>query len=298
MIRTFDELMASLKGSATKTIAVAFAHDTDVLGALGQAQSQGIANAILVGPHGRILEAAASVGVSLDAFEIVDVDDEKESAVRSVQLVREGKADVLMKGLCGTSTILKAVLDKEKGLRTGSVLSHIAVFEAPCYHKLFTLSDAAMNIAPDLNTKVDILNNAVKAVRRLGIETPKAAMVCAVEKVNSDMPATLEAAIITAMANRGQIKNVIVDGPLAVDNAFSAKSCEVKGIKSPVGGDADIAVVPDIEAGNCFYKAMTCLAGARVGGVIVGALKPIVLTSRADSDESKLSSIALAMKVS
>lgn len=299
MIRNFDELIQSVKGSQTKVIAVAYAHDPDVLEAIDKAQREDIAGGILVGPKDKIEKAAASVNVSLAPFEIVDIADEKEATRAAVALVREGKADVLMKGLCNTATILGAVLDKQAGLRDAKLLSHIAAFEIASYPKLIILSDAAMNIAPALEDKIAITENAIQVANRLGIETPKVAIIAAVEKVNPQgMPCTADAAIIATMGARGQIKNAIIDGPLAVDNAFSAHACVVKGIKSPVGGDADIVITPNIETGNCFYKVMSYLAGAKTAGIIVGARKPIVLTSRADSEETKFLSIAFAMKVS
>jgi len=298
MIRTFDEMVADVKKNPTKVVAVAYAHDPDVLEALQTAQREDIARGVLVGPKAQIEKAAASVKVSLAPFEIVDIADEKEATKAAVNLVREGQADVLMKGLCSTSTILGAVLDKQTGLRESKLLSHVAAFQVPAYHKLIIVSDVAMNIAPTLEDKVAITENAVAVAHRLGIETPKVAIIAAVEKVNPEsMPCTADAAILTQMGARGQIKKAIIDGPLAVDNAFSKKACEIKGIVTPVGGDADIAITPDIEAGNVFYKVMGYLAMAKTAGIIVGARKPIVLTSRADSDETKFLSIVFAMKV-
>ena len=213
--------------------------------------------------------------------------------------VKSGKAQVLMKGLCSTSVFLKGVLDKNNGLRSGKVLSHLAVFESPQYHKLFMLSDAAMNIAPDLSTKIVITENAISAALKLGYEKPKIAIISAVEKINPDgIPSTVDAAIISKMNERNQIKNAIIDGPLAVDNALSEQSCIVKGLNTQVGGDADILIVPNIETGNACYKLLTILGNAKVAGIIVGATAPIVLTSRADSDESKFLSIVTALKAS
>jgi len=299
MITTFDQLIDSLKGYHSKVIAVAYAHDTDALEAISKTHQAGIARGILVGPKDKIEKAAASVGLSLAPFEIVDIDDEKAATRQAVTLVREGQADVLMKGLCSTSTILSAVLDKQTGLRDAKLLSHVAAFQIPSYPKLIILSDAAMNIAPDLDEKVAITENAIQTANRLGNPCPKVAINAAEEKVTpTGMPCTADAAISATMGSRGQINNALVDGPLAVDNAFSKHSCEVKGISSPVGGDADIAITPNIETGNCFYKVMSYLALAKTAGIIVGARKPIVLTSRSDSDETKFLSIALAMKVS
>lgn len=299
MIKNFNELVDNVKNSETKTIAVAFAHDRDVIEAIEKARKENIVNGILIGPKEKIKNILYEIQIEYDNYEIIDISDEKESVYKAIELIRENKANVLMKGLCSTATLLKAVLDKENGLRSENLLSHLAAFEVPTYHKLILMSDAAMNIAPNLTQKVDILKNSLKIAHKLGIEIPKVALIAAVEKVNPEnMPCTLDAAAITMMNKRGQIKNCIVDGPLAVDNAFSKKSCEVKGIKSEVGGDADIAIVPEIETGNCFYKILSYLAGAKTAGIIVGAKSPIVLTSRADSEEVKFLSIALAMKTS
>jgi phosphate butyryltransferase len=203
-----------------------------------------------------------------------------------------------MKGALDTSILLKAALNKEAGINAGRLTSHVAVIESPYYHKLFIVTDAAINIAPDIYGKLDIVANAVKVSRALGVERPKVAMLAAVEKVNFDkMPCTADAAIIAQMNRRGQVKDCVVDGPLALDNAISAESARIKHIESEVAGDADVLVVPDIEAGNVLYKALLDLGGAKGAGIVAGAAKPIVLTSRADSPESKLASIALAALV-
>jgi phosphate butyryltransferase len=199
-----------------------------------------------------------------------------------------------MKGNVPTATFLRGVLDKEAGLRKSDVLSHFALFEIPTYHKLIGLTDAAMVIAPDLKTKIAIINNAVEFMNKLGVAKPKVALLCAVEMVNEQMPATMEAAIISKMNQRGQIKNCIIDGPLAYDNAVSIESARHKGIVSDVAGDADILVVPDIEAGNVLYKAFGFSANARLAAVVLGAAAPIVLTSRSDTEESKQASIIMA----
>lgn len=299
MIKSFDQLVEKVKSSKKRTISVAFAQDQDVLLAIKYAREQGLADAILIGDEKQIRGLSEKIGLNLSSIRIIDEKDEKKAVSMAVQLVREKKAEVLMKGLCSTATLLKAVLNNETGLRSSNLLSHLAIFQIPTYHKLIFMSDAAMNIAPNLDEKVQIIGNAVDIARKFGIEKPKVAVIAAVEKVNYEkMPVTVEAAILSKMAERHQISNAIIDGPLAVDNAFSRKSCEIKGIDSPVGGDADIAIVPDIEAGNVFYKVMSYLAGAKTAGLIVGAKAPIVLTSRADSDESKYLSIATACYVS
>ncbi len=212
-------------------------------------------------------------------------------------MVKDGDADILMKGNLVTAVLLKAVLNKEYGLRTGEQISHLAVFELPAYHKLIALTDAAMNIAPDFMEKVSITRNAVIYLQKLGINQPKVAMLAAVETVNQAMKSTMEASAIAKMGDRGQIKNCIIDGPLAFDNAVSRKSAELKGINSPVAGDADLLVPDDIDVANGLYKAFIYFAQAKCAAVILGAAAPIVLTSRADTDETKLNSIALAAAV-
>jgi phosphate butyryltransferase len=299
MVNDFTQLVEEVKSSKNRMISVAVAQDLDVLEALEKAQKSNLADAILVGDQKKIEKLAKDNKIKLSDFDLLDITDENEAVKRAVNLLREGKADILMKGLCSTATLMKNVLDKENGLRQSGLLSHLAIFEISSYHKLILMSDAALNIAPTLEEKIGITENAITTAHRLGIEKPKVAMITAVEKINpGKMPATTDAAIISKMADRGQIKGALVDGPLAVDNAFSTKSCEVKGIISEVGGDADIAIVPEIESGNIFYKLMSYLAGAKSAGIIIGAKVPIVLTSRSDSDETKFLSIAAAARIS
>ena len=299
MFRNFDEILELVKNDTQKTIAVAMAEDADVLKALEKARSMGLAKAYLTGNAEKIYELMSTHGIDKNNYEVINSISEIESIESAVAQVKSGKAQVLMKGLCSTSVFLKGVLDKNNGLRSGKVLSHLAVFESPQYHKLFMLSDAAMNIAPDLSTKIVITENAISAALRLGYEKPKIAIISAVEKINPDgIPSTVDAAIISKMNERNQIKNAIIDGPLAVDNALSEQSCIVKGLNTQVGGDADILIVPNIETGNACYKLLTILGNAKVAGIIVGATAPIVLTSRADSDESKFLSIVTALKAS
>ncbi|MDQ7796481.1 MAG: bifunctional enoyl-CoA hydratase/phosphate acetyltransferase, partial [Spirochaetia bacterium] len=217
------------------------------------------------------------------------------AAARAVALVRSGEAAFLMKGIIDTSLLLRAALNKETGINAGRLASHVAVMEVQTYHKLLVLTDAALNIAPDLPAFVDIINSAVVVANALEVKTPKVALLAAVEKVNPDkMPCTVTASILTQMNRRGQIKNCIIDGPLALDNAISAESARIKKIQSDVAGDADILVAPDIEAGNILYKCLLDLAGAKGAAIVMGAAVPIVLTSRADTAETKLASIALA----
>jgi phosphate butyryltransferase len=226
--------------------------------------------------------------------EIIDIADPLKAAAKAVSCVREEAAQILMKGFVSTEILLKAVLNKENGLPTGKLLSHAGIFESPYYPKLFCVTDAAMNIAPSLEEKVVILNNAVSLFHTLGEENPRVAVVAAVETVNPKMEPTIHAAMLTQMNRRGQIRGCVVDGPLALDNTVSKEAASHKGIVSEVAGNADIILVPDIEAGNILYKALVFLGGALTAGIIIGAKAPIVLTSRADSDMSKLYSLALA----
>ncbi|TJX65212.1 phosphate butyryltransferase [Soehngenia saccharolytica] len=294
MVETFESLFEKAKNNGPKKIAVAVAQDEDVLGAIKLAHENKIVDPILVGDEEKIREIAKEIGFDLSNIEIIDEKDGSLAARKATELVSSGKACVLMKGLIDTSIIMKQVLDHEIGLRTGNVISHIALFEVPTYHKMFIVTDAAMLIAPDLNQKKGIIENAVSIAHKLGVETPKVAVLAAKEKVSEKMEATVHAKLLKEMNERGEIKGCIVDGPFALDNAVSKESARIKGIKSEVAGDADILLVPDIEAGNVLYKALTFLANAKSAGLIVGARNPIVLTSRADSEEAKLNSIVLA----
>jgi phosphate butyryltransferase len=273
---------------------VAAAADAHVLESVRAAAQAGIAEAVLVGDKQRIEELAAETGMDSGAFEIIDCADPREAAAKAVSLVRENAAQILMKGLLPTELLLRAVLNKESGLPTGKLLSHAGLFESPHYPKLLCVTDAAMNIAPGIEEKAAILSNAAAMYHKLGIAAPRAAVLAAVETVNPKMEATVHAAMLTQMNRRGQIKGCLVDGPLALDNAVSKEAADHKGIVSEVAGGADILLVPDIEAGNVLYKAIAFLGGALVAGVIIGAKAPIVLTSRSDSEKSKLYSIALA----
>jgi phosphate butyryltransferase len=261
-----------------------------------EAVQRGLASMILVGDEAKICEAATQRKIDISQFEIVDEADDLAACRTAVGLVKEGRANALMKGDIDTSAIMRAVLCRETGIRIGKKLSHIAAFETPNYHKLFFATDCAVNIAPDFDTKIDIIENTVNAVRNLGIETPKVALLAAKETVDEKMPITMEYADIVALHRSGErMQNCIVDGPLALDNAVSAKACEIKGIHSRVCGDADILLCPNIEAGNILYKSLSFIAMAKNGGVVVGAKRPVILTSRADCNESKLISIALSV---
>ncbi|MCC3358716.1 phosphate butyryltransferase [Bacillus sp. REN16] len=291
-------LINNAKAQTQVTVAVAAAEDEEVLEAVVEAVSHGLARFLLFGNREKIdqiLSGIRGFSAGREALNVVHSPSQEESAKDAVKAVHSGEANVLMKGNIPTSTILSAVLHKEYGLRTGKVLSHVAVFEVPDYDRFVIVTDAAMNIAPGLQEKVQILNNAVKVANAIGINMPKVAPIAAVEVVNPAMQATLDAAVLTQMNHRGQIQNCIVDGPLALDNAISTHAAEHKGITSAVAGQADILLVPAIEVGNALYKSLVYFAKAEAGAIIAGASAPIVLTSRADTAKSKLYSLALAV---
>jgi phosphate butyryltransferase len=281
------------------TVAVAVAEDEEVLEAVTEALKSNLANFILFGDNEKITTILnvknKDVQKSNKKLTVVHTDSNTMAAELAVRAVSNKKANVLMKGNIPTSVLLKAVLNKEYGLRTGNILSHVAVFEIPDYNRFTIITDAGMNIAPNLEEKAQMIRNAAAIARAVGIEYPKVAPLAAVEVVNPAMQATIDAAALTIMNKRGQITGCIVDGPLALDNAVSALAAEHKGIHSEVAGRADILLVPAIEVGNVLYKSLIYFAKAKVGAVIAGAKAPIVLTSRADSAESKLYSLALAI---
>jgi phosphate butyryltransferase len=293
-----SDLQEIAKRAKKKKLVLAVAHDEHSLGAVCSVVKKNLIDAVLIGAEKRIREIA--IGLNLDITGLTIINEEVDAnAVRlAVKMVHDKQADILMKGNVPTAVFLRGVLDKENGLRKGDVLSHFALFEIPTYHKLLGLTDAAMIIAPDLKTKIALINNAVEFMNKLGLAKPKVALLGAVEMVNESMPATLEAAIISKMNQRGQIRNCIIDGPLAYDNAVSSESAKHKGIVSDVAGDADLLVVPDIEAGNVLYKAFGFSANAKLAACVLGAAAPIVLTSRSDTEESKQDSIVMAAAVS
>lgn len=297
-MRNIDDIIKFAKKRGPKTISIACCQDKEVLIAVENARKENIVNAILVGDIEKTKEIAQELNINLDNYELIDIKDLSEACLKAVELVSSGKAHMVMKGLVDTSIILKAVLDKEIGLRTGNVLSHVAVFDIEGYDRLFFVTDAAMNLAPDVNAKKQIIENACEVVRALDIEVPKVALICAKEKVNPKMKDTVEAKELEDMYLRGEIKGCIVGGPFALDNAVSEEAAKHKGIDHPVAGKADVLVVPDIEAGNVLYKSITYFAKCENAGLIVGAKAPIILTSRADSDKTKLNSIALGVLAS
>ena len=295
MITKLSDLTEKTQNKAIKTIAVAAAGDYHVLLAIKEAVEQNIILPILIGDVKLIKEIALSIDFNVSDIELINCERESShSAIEAVRLIREGRADILMKGLVPTGDLMRAVLDKENGLRKSQVLSHVAFFQSLYYHKLLCVTDAAMNIAPDFQTKVDILNNAVQACTRLGITLPKVAVAAAVEQVNPKMEATLHASMLKDMNLKNEITDCIVDGPFAIDIAVNKNAASHKNIVSEVAGDADIILAPDIEAGNMFYKALNFLGGAQSASVIMGASAPIVLTSRSDEATTKFYSIVLA----
>jgi phosphate butyryltransferase len=289
-----DNLIEVSLKKPKKKIVVAAAEDDQVLLALKQAHELGIVEPILVGNKEKTKIIAEKIEFDISHLEFHEESEPAKSAKIAVRLVREGYAQIIMKGLVGTADYLRAILDKEIGLRTGNLLSHIGLFEIPTYHKLIALTDAAQNIAPNLEEKISIIQNSIDLLHRLGIENPKVALLAGVETVNPKMQATVDASLITMMNRRKQIKGCIIDGPLAFDVAVSREAAEHKGLESPVAGDADLLVAPEIETGNALYKSFTYFAKGVVAAIILGALVPIVLTSRADTERSKLMSIALA----
>jgi len=291
-----EHLIDQAAGQPKKTVAVAVAEDHEVIEAVAKAIKLQLAQFRLYGNQEKIMGMLQEHDLQTsEHIEVIAAASSAEAAELSVKAVRNGEADVLMKGNIPTANILKAVLNKEWGLRKGSALSHVAAFEVPNYDRLIFVTDAAMNIAPDVTQKAAIIQNTVEVAQAIGIDLPKVAPIAAVEVVNPAMQATIDAAMLTQMNRRGQIKNCVVDGPLALDNAVSQIAAEHKGIVSDVAGKADILLVPTIEAGNVLYKSLVYFADAKVGAMIAGAKAPIVLTSRADSAETKVYSLALAV---
>ena len=301
MHMNFDELLKKVYSCDTKTLSVACAHDKPVLEAVKAAKEKNIANAILVGDADKIAEIAKEIGMNLSDYEIIDEKDNAEAALKAVTLVHEGKADMYMKGLMDTKSFLKSLLNKEVGLRRpdGKTLSHVSVFEIPGYDRLFFLTDVAFLPYPTLQDKVQIIEHTVNVCKACGIENPKVAPLAAVEVVNEKMPATVEAAELTRMCEEGLIKDCIVDGPLSMDIAIDPEAAAHKGATDrKIQGDADILLFPDIHAGNLVYKTLVhTVPGIKNGCILTGTTAPAILTSRSDTMDVKLNSIALAAVV-
>jgi phosphate acetyltransferase len=293
----YEKLLASCRGLEPVRTAVAHpCEETALAGAL-EARDQGLITPILVGPAARIRDLAAKHRFDLSDVEVIDASHSHAAAAAAVSLVREGRADVLMKGSLHTDELLGAVVARDSGLRTARRLSHVFIMDVPTYHKVLLVTDAAINIAPTLEEKADICRNAIDLAVALGVARPKVAILAAVETVTTKMPATIDAAALCKMAERGQITTATLDGPLAFDNAISTDAAAIKGLTSVVTGDPDILVAPDLEAGNILAKLLTFLANADSAGLVLGARVPIILTSRADTVRARIGSCAVAVRV-
>jgi phosphate butyryltransferase len=294
-LKSLDKLVEIAAQKGCRKIVVAVAQDESVLKAVKSAMQGGIILPILIGDKDEIHFSADKAGLETSGIEIIHEPDKNAACTRAVKIVREGKADILMKGLVSTGQLVKIILDKEFGLIKGGLLSHLAFFETPYYNKILCVTDAALNINPDFNEKIAIVMNAVTTYHKLGINNPRVAILAPVETVNPKMEATVHGAMLTLMHKRKQIEGCVIDGPLALDNAISAEAANHKGLTSEVAGDADILVAPDLNAGNMLYKSLNFLGGAVCAAIVAGANVPVVLTSRADQERTKYLSIALAV---
>ena len=298
VLKYLSDLKQIVSGAPTKKLVLAAAQDQHSLGAVIKAWKEGLIDPVFVGNKQEIESICDVNNYDISGATIIHECGLEPCVDVAVKMVSKGEADILMKGKIGTSALLKAVLNKEWGLRTGQLLSHFALFEVETYHKCIAVTDVAMNISPNLKDKISIVNNAVTCLNKLGYIMPKVAVLGAVEMVNENMEATLDAALLSKMNQRDQIRNCIIDGPLAFDNAVSYESAKHKGIRSEVAGDTDLLLMPDIEVGNVLYKSLVFFAKAKVASVILGARVPIVLTSRSDSEQAKYDSILLSAAAS
>jgi phosphate butyryltransferase len=295
-INTFEDILSVIEDFPVRRVAVACAQDRAVLEAVHEAREKEVAEYILVGDREEIMAQADAAGIEVERARIEHQSDPLKAAALAVKLTREGDADILMKGYIHTDDFLRAMLHRETGLRTGAVMSHVFVMESKLQNRLIFLSDAAMNISPDLDTKANIILNAVHLASMFGLDCPRVGVLAAVEVVNPGMPATVEAATLAKMSQRRQFSTpCVIDGPFGLDNAVDEFAARHKKVEGPVAGQADVLIVPDIEAGNILAKCFVFMAGGDVAGVLVGAKRPVVLTSRADNARSKLFSIATAV---
>ncbi len=294
-ITKLDQMFEVLKNSSNKRLVAAYANDSHTIGAISQAVDMNLLDATLVGDEATIKQVCKEHNIDPGKFEIVHEPDDMKATTLAVDLINQGKGQLLMKGLVTSDKYMRAILNKEKGLmaKADGVLSHVSVIESPMYHKLLIVSDVAIIPLPDLKQKIAIAGYLTATANALQIEKPKMAIIAATEQVSASMPACVDAALMAKMCDRGQIKGAIIDGPLALDVAIDKESCEIKKLVSPVGGDADCLLFPNIESGNVFFKTNTKLAGAELGAVVFGAKVPCILTSRGDSEKTKLYSIAL-----
>lgn len=295
-ITKLAQMFDVLKSKSKKRLVAAYANDSHTIGAVNQAVEKGLIDATLVGDEETIKKVCLEHKIDVTKFKIVQEADEVKAAEKAVALINAGEGDILMKGLVSTDKYMRAILSKDKGIMESSnaTLSHVSVVEVPNYHKLLIVSDVAIIPAPDLKQKITIANYLIRTAKALQIDMPKVAIIAATEQMMPGMPACVDAAIISKMADRGQIKGALVDGPLALDVAIDKESCEIKKLVSPVAGDADCLLFPNIESGNVFFKSSTKLSNGELGAVVFGAKVPAVLTSRGDSELTKLYSIALA----
>ena len=298
MSKSFDDIISKAGSGKLQKLSVAVAQDDAVLEAVKVAKERGIADAILVGDEAQIREIAASINMNLDDFQIVNEPDVNAAALKAVELVHNKEADILLKGYLDTKPFLQSVLNKEVGLRTGKMMSHVCVFEIEGIDRLLFFTDVAFNTYPTLEDKVHIIENTVEVARACGIECPKVAPLCAVEVVNPKMPPTLDAQALTEMCERGEIKNCQVYGPLSMDLAIDEEAARHKKVSHPVAGHADILLFPNIDAGNITYKILIRTAKVKNGNVLLGASAPVILTSRSDDAETKINSIAFAAVIS
>ena len=291
----YEHMLTKCKNLKPVPTAVVHPCEESALSGAIEAANLGLIIPILVGPRDKIEATAKSAGIDISKYQIVDTPHSHASAAKAVELVREAQAELLMKGSLHTDELMSAVVSREGGLRTARRISHVFVMDVPTYHKVLFVTDGAINIAPTLEDKADICQNAIDLIIALGLKKPKVAILSAVETVTSKMPATIDAAALCKMAERGQIIGAILDGPLAFDNAISKQAAETKGIRSLVAGDPDILLAPDLEAGNILAKQLSFLANADSAGLVLGARVPIILTSRADSVRSRIASCGVAM---
>lgn len=295
MINSLKDIEALVQGKPGGRMVVAAAHDDNVLASIKEVYEKGYVEPILIGDKERIFKYADVLRLDTARINIIKESDDVQSVRLAVNMVNNGEADIIMKGFIQTADLMKVVVDKEKGLRTNRMLSHVGVFEVDSYPKLLMITDAGINIAPDLKQKTEIIQNAVSLANGIGIARPKVAVLSAVEIVNPSMQSTIDAAVLSKMAQRGQIANCIIDGPLGMDNAINLEAAMHKKIESEVAGDADILIVPNIEAGNILVKSLVFLYNAHSCGIIMGARVPLVVTSRSDTSTSKYYSILLAL---
>ncbi len=297
-MKNFQELIDSLGSSAKKTLVLAAAHDHHAMEAVIDAHVKGIIDYVLVGDRSSILAIGEELGHKVEADRIIDASTDEESAAKSVELIRQGKGDFLMKGKLQTATLLSAVVNRETGIRTGKLMNHFTLLEVPTYHKLLALTDAGMVISPDLEAKKNMILNCNSVLAKLGCAKPKIAVMTAVETVNPKMPETVDGAELKAQCANGELGDCIVEGPISFDLTFSKESAEIKGYESPVTGDVDLIISPNLVAGNMLCKSLLYMAGAKMAGCIIGAKAPIVLTSRGATSEEKFLSIVMCAAAS